>query len=125
MTHSQRSELWHNAMFPSVLVRIDAVGRYGGNTNIISHITLSGTSESLNGKDFAFLHLGLISSLDNGHALATMDDVLIDVMPVQVTDCLNGVCGSIDLDFIALHGFLDSCSNVAHADIDTGFLVRY
>ena len=91
-------------------------------TYIVSHVALASTSESLDSKYLALFHLCLIRTLHNGHTLATVDNVLVDVVAVQVSDTLNGVHCSIQLHFIAFHGLLDGSTNVADADINSGFL---
>lgn len=91
-------------------------------TYILSHVALSGTAEGLNGKHFTLLHLGLIATLDNRNALATMDNVLVNVVTVEVPDTLDGIHSPVDFNFVTLHGFLDSGTNVAHADVNTRFL---
>jgi hypothetical protein len=42
----------------------------------------------------------------------------------QVADGFDRVGLPIDFNFIAFHSFLDGRTNVAYADIDTGFLVQ-
>lgn len=91
-------------------------------TYILSHVTLAGTTEGLNGKHFTLLHLGLVATLDNRNTLATVDDVLVNVVTVEVPDTLDGIHGPVDFNFVTLHGFLDGGTNVAHADVDTRFL---
>lgn len=85
-------------------------------------VTFSGTAESLNGENLAFLHLSLVAALDNRHTFSTVNNMLFNVVTVQVADTLDGVHGTVELDFVALHGFLDGSTNVAHTDINTGFL---
>lgn len=91
-------------------------------TYVFTHVTLAGTAESLNGKDLAFLHLSLVAALNNGHALSAVDNVLVNVVTVEVANTLDGVHGAVQLDLVALHGLLDSSTDVAHADVNTSFL---
>jgi len=89
---------------------------------IITDITLPGAAEGLNGKGFSFLHLGLVSTLHDRNALATMDLELIDIVAVQVTNWLHLVSCSADFDLVTLHSLLDSSSDIGHPNINTRFL---
>lgn len=91
-------------------------------TYIFPNIALAGTAECLDGKDLALLHFRLVVALDNGHAFAAVNDVLVNVVTVQVSDTLHRVHGTIELDLVAFHGFLDGGSDITHADVNTSFL---
>lgn len=54
--------------------------------HVLVNKTASSTSEGLNSKVLAFLHFGLVSSLDNGHRLASMNLVRVDRVSIQVAD---------------------------------------
>lgn len=85
-------------------------------------VALSSTSEGLNGEDFTLLHLSLVSTLDNGHTLSTVDDVLVNVVSVQVTNTLDRVHSSIEFDLVTLHSLLNSGTDITHANVNTGLL---
>ena len=57
--------------------------------HILVDITAACTSESFNGKIFAFLHLGLVATLDNRDGFASVDLVRINRVSVQVTNWLD------------------------------------
>lgn len=91
-------------------------------TYIVSHVALSSTTESLDSKNFAFFHLRLVRAFHNWYALATVDNVLVNVVTIQVPDTFDGVHCSVKLDLVAFHGLLDSSTNVTNTDINSGFL---
>jgi hypothetical protein len=91
-------------------------------TYIVTDVTLSCTSECLNGKCLALLHLGIVAALDDWHRLAAVNGVVANAVAVEVTNALDGVCLALDLHLVALHDLLDGSANVAHAYIDTGLL---
>jgi len=91
-------------------------------TYVVSHVALSGATEGFDGEHLSLLHLGLIATLDDGHALPAMDDVLVDVVPVEIPDALHWIRGAVDLNLVAFHRFLDGSADVTHTDIDSSFL---
>lgn len=91
-------------------------------THIISDEAFAGTAKGLDGKGLAFLHLRLISSFHDRHALATVDTVGVDVVSVQVSDALHRERRPPDLHLVALHHLLNGGANVAHAHVDPRFL---
>lgn len=93
-------------------------------THIVSHVALSGATEGLDGKHFSLLHLGLVATLDDRHALAAVDDILVDVVSVEVSDRLHWIRGAVDFDLVAFHRLLDGSADVTHTDVDTSFLHR-
>lgn len=93
-------------------------------TDIVVHVTLSGTAEGFDCKNLSLFHLRLVTTLDDGHTLSTMDDMLVDVVSIQIPDTFHRIGSTADLDFVALHRFLDGSSDVTHTDVDTGFLCR-
>lgn len=52
-----------------------------------------------------------------------MDPVLVDVVAAEISDRFHRVRFPSDLYFVAFHGFLDSSTNIADADIGTGSLI--
>ena len=53
-----------------------------------------------------------------------MDLVTKDVVAGDVADRFDGDGFAVKFDFVALHDFLDSGTNMAYAGIDAGFLYR-
>lgn len=88
--------------------------------HVISNITVSGTAKGLDGEDVSLLHLGLVVALHNGHGLGAVDAVGQDVVTREVADALDGVCGSVNLDLVALHDLLDDATDFADAGVNTG-----
>lgn len=86
------------------------------------NIAFPGATECLDGEDFAFFHLRLISALDDGHTLAAVDLPLTNVVAGQIADGFDRICLASDLNFVTLHGLLYGRANVTDADINTSFL---
>lgn len=98
-------------------------GMWAASAHIVPDISLSSTSESLNGEGFAFFHLCLVSTLDNRYAFGSMNLVMLDAVAVEITYAFDRVSLPVKLNFVAFHGLLDSCTNIAHSDVNTGFLL--
>jgi hypothetical protein len=80
------------------------------------------TSKSLDSKNVALLHLLAAGVLNEWNLLVAVDLILLDIVPTEAADGLDGVRLAFDLDFVALHDFLDRATYVAHACVDSGFL---
>lgn len=91
-------------------------------TYIIANITLSSATKGLNGESFTFLHLCLVTSLDNRHRLAAVNGKVSNRMSVQVPNALDRQHLALNFYLVTLHDLLDGGANVAHADIDTSLL---
>ena len=87
-------------------------------TNIINDITASGRAKCLDGKHLALFHLGLVTRLHKRDGLATVNEVLLDVVTRKVADGLDAVRLAADLDLVALHNLLNGCAHIADADVD-------
>lgn len=92
------------------------------NTYIVPHVALSGTAESFHSKNLIFLHLCLVTALHDGHTLAAMDNMLVNVVTVQVPDTFHRVCRPVNITLVAFHDLLDSCTDITDADINSCFL---
>ena len=92
------------------------------NTHIFMYISFTRATERLDSEHFTLFHLGLVAALDDGHALATVDLPLADVVACEVADRLDGVCLAVELELVAFHRLLDCGANIADAYIDTSFL---
>lgn len=91
-------------------------------SHIVSNVTISCTAECLDSKRFTLLHLRLILAFDNRHAFAPMYRILDDIVPVEISDAFYWKNLPTDFDFVALHGFLDGRTDVAHPNVDAGLL---
>lgn len=89
------------------------------NANIVVQLSSTSRSKCLNGKHLSLLHLSLILVLDKRDRLSTVDLVMFDVMRRDVADWFDGVCLSVDFDFVAFHRFLDCSTDVANTNIDS------
>ncbi|ROW00836.1 hypothetical protein VMCG_06534 [Cytospora schulzeri] len=92
------------------------------NLALVPNVAVSGATEGLNGKHVALLHLGLVVRLDDGDALVAVDAVVVDRVPVQVPDGLDGVSLAVQLDLVALHRLLDGPADLAQPGVDARLL---
>jgi hypothetical protein len=76
------------------------------------------TSESFDGEELALLHFGCIPPFYDGHRFAGMDLVRPNAVSIQIPDALDGIHFTIQLNFVAFHDLLDSCTNIAQPHID-------
>ena len=67
-------------------------------------------------------HLGLVPVINNRDALAGVDLVLSNTMPVEVPDAPYGVGGTIYVNLVTLHDLLHSRSDVTEAHVNPGVL---
>ena len=104
-----------NALDVKVLHVVTAIGS-------VEHATLAGRAERLNSKQLTFLHLSRGSAFDNRNGLARMNLVRSNGMAAQVLDCLDSVRLVADRDFMRLHYFLNSTTDVAQAHVNTRLL---
>lgn len=93
------------------------------NPYIIVQDSLAGTSKRLDSEYFSFLHFVLVVVFDERNLLPAMDIVSENIMARDVPDRFdrNGLSGQID--FVALHHFLDGGTNVTYSGIDTSMLL--
>lgn len=63
--------------------------RIVGAIALFDHHSLAGRAERFDREVFAFFHLRLDVGLDNGHALAAVDHVGADAVPVKVLNALD------------------------------------
>jgi len=90
--------------------------------HILMNETTASTSKGLNGKVFALLHFCLVTIVNNGNRLASVDLVRVDRVSVQVTDRLDLICLALNLNLVRLHDFLDGGTNIAQSHVNTSLL---
>ena len=86
---------------------------------IFPHVTFSGRSEGLNSVLLTFLHLVLIWTLNDRHALSSVNLIPLYAVATKVLNCSNAVGFSLDFDFIRLHSLLDCFTDLTESGIDT------
>ncbi len=92
---------------------------------VISEISFASAAEGFDGEHIAFFHALGGSGLDKGDLFFAMDLVAQDVVASDVPNRFDGDDLSIELDFVALHYFLDCLTDVIHPGIDASFLDVY
>lgn len=95
------------------------------NSYVISDISFASAAEGFDGEHIAFFHALGNSGLDEGDLFAAMDLVAQDVMASDVPNRFDRDDLSVELDFVALHYFLDCLTDVIHPGIDASFLGLY
>ena len=95
------------------------------NSDVISDISFASAAEGFDGEHIAFFHAFGGSGLDEGDLFVAMDLVAQDVMASDVPNRFDRDDLSVELDFIALHYFLDCLTDVIHPRIDASFLGVY
>lgn len=92
------------------------------NSHVISDISFASAAEGFNGEHIAFFHTLAGFGLDEGNSFVAMDMVAQDVMASDVPNRFDRNDLSVELDFVALHYFLDCLTDVIHPGIDASFL---
>lgn len=92
------------------------------NSYIISEISFSSAAEGFNGEHITFFHALGGSSLDEGDLFLAMDLVAQDIMASDVSNRFDGDNLSVELNFVALHHFLDCLTDMINPGIDARFL---
>ena len=95
------------------------------NSYVISEISFASGAEGFDGEHIAFFHALGCPSLDEGDLFVAMDLVAQDVMASDVPNRFDRDDLSVELDFVALHYFLDCLTDVIDPGIDAGFLGVY
>ena len=95
------------------------------NSYVICEISFASTAKGFDGEHVAFFHTLGGSGLDEGDLFFAMDLVAQDVMASDVPNRFDRDDLSVELDFVALHYFLDRLTDVIHPGIDTSFLSVY
>ena len=95
------------------------------NSYIVSDISFASAAEGFDGKHIAFFHALGGSSLDERDLFVAMDLVAQDVMASDVPNRFDRDDLSVELDFVALHYFLDCLTDVIDPGIDASFLGVY
>ena len=95
------------------------------NSYVISDISFASAAKGFDGEHIAFFHALGGSGLDERDLLVAMDLVAQDVMATDVPNCFDRDDLSVELDFVALHYFLDCLTDVIHPGIDASFLGVY
>lgn len=101
------------------------IARVAVNSYVISEIRFASATECLNREDVAFFHALVGLGLDEGDLFVAMDLVAQDVMARDVPNCFDGDDLSVELDFVALHYFLDCRTYVIDPGINSSFLGVY
>jgi hypothetical protein len=91
-------------------------------THIVFHMSFASTPESFNGKNLSFLHLGAAGVFDKWHLLVSMNVILLDIMARDVSNRFYRKCLPSYLNFVTLHDFLDSSTNITYPRINACFL---
>ena len=92
---------------------------------VISDISFASAAEGFDGEHIAFFHALGGSGLDERDLFVAMDLVAQDVMASNVPKRFDRDDPSVELDFVALHYFLDCFTDVIHPRIDASFLGVY
>ena len=92
------------------------------NSYVISEISFASAAEGFDGEHIAFFHTLGSLGLDEGDLFVTMDLVAQDVMASDVPNRFDRDDLSVELDFVALHCFLDCLTDVINPGIDASFL---
>lgn len=95
------------------------------NSYIISEITFASAAEGFDGEYIAFFHALGCLGLDEGDLFVAMDLVAQDVMASYAPNRFDRDDLSIELDFVALHHFLDCPTDVIDPGVDPSFLGIY
>jgi len=103
-----------------MLIALVAVNFY-----VISDITFVSAAKDFDGEHIAFFHALSDSSLDEENLFVVMDLVAQNVMISDVPNRFDEDDLSIELDFVALHYFLNCLTDVIHSGIDVSFLSVY
>jgi hypothetical protein len=95
------------------------------NSYVISDITFASAAEGFDGEHIAFFHALGGLGLDKGDLFIAMNLVAQDVMASDVPNRFDRDDLSVELDFVALHYFLNCLTDVIHPGIDASFLGVY
>ncbi len=101
------------------------IARVAVNSYVMSDITFASAAEGFDGEHIAFFHALGRSGLDEGDLFVAMDLVAQDVMASDVPNRFDGDDLLVELDFVALHYFLDCLADVINPGIDASFLGVY
>jgi len=94
-------------------------------TNIVPEMGFACTAKGLNGKDIALFHALIGLGLDKRDLLVSMNAITQDVMTGDVADCFDWDGFAVQLNFIALHDFLNHLTDMIYPGIDTSLLDGY
>lgn len=89
---------------------------------VISEISFASAAEGFDGEHVAFFHALVGLGLDEGDLFVAMDLVAQDVMASNVPNRFDRDGLSVELEFVALHYFLDCLTDVINPGIDASFL---
>lgn len=101
----------------SMLIASVAVNSY-----IVSEKSFASAAKGLDCEHIAFFHALSGSSFDEGNLFVAMDLVAQDIVASDVSNRFDRDDLSVELNFVALHYFLDRFTDVIHPGIDTSFL---
>jgi hypothetical protein len=92
------------------------------NSYLIRGVSFAGAAEGFNGEYITFFHALVRSCLDKGDLFVAVDLVAQDVMPGEAPKSFDRDRLALELDFVALHYFLDCLADVVDPGVDAGFL---
>ena len=92
------------------------------NSYVIFDISFASAAKSFDCEHVAFLHALSGLGLDEGDLFVAMDLVAQDIMASDVPNRFDGDDLPVELDFVALHYFLDGLTDVIYPGIDASFL---
>ncbi len=95
------------------------------NSYIISEISFARAAERFDGEHIAFFHALGSLGLNEGDLLVAVDLVAQDVVASEISNRFDRDDLSVELNFVALHYFLDCFADVVHPGIDASFLGVY
>jgi len=95
------------------------------NSYVISEISFASAAEGFDSEHLAFFHALGGLGLDEGDLFAAMDLVAQDVMAGDVPNRFDRDDLPVELDFVALHDFLDCLTDMIYPGIDASFLGVY
>ncbi|KFM23270.1 hypothetical protein F751_3461 [Auxenochlorella protothecoides] len=84
---------------------------------VLAHVALARGAKGLDGEELALLHASGLAALNDGHALAAVDAVGRDAVPVQVAHRANGEGAAVQLHLVRLHDLLHLRADVAEPDV--------
>lgn len=101
---------------------VRVLGYWEEGNHIIMYIATSSRARGLNSIHLSLFHLCLIRVLHDRNELPTMDVVLRDVVASEVAYGFDRQRLAINLNLVAIYGFLDGSADVADTDVNTGSL---
>ena len=95
------------------------------NSCAICEISFASGAKGLDGEHVAFFHALGSLGLDEGDLFVAVDLVAQDIVASDVSNRLDRDDLAVELDFVALHDFLDHLTDMIHSGIDASLLSIY